>query len=67
LDYLRQRGVTVTADMQRYLRDAEPENTSRHEPYPAYYDAALAQSVRERDGRLAHRFGYRFDAAVSLT
>jgi hypothetical protein len=64
LDYLRRRGVPVTGEMERFARDAAPVNTSRHDPYPGYYDAALASLVRERDGGLAERFGYRFDPAA---
>jgi len=65
LDYLRQRGVPVTAEMKRFVRDADPVNMSRHGPYPMYYNAALASLVQERDGSLAVRFGYRFDAIAS--
>jgi hypothetical protein len=59
--YLERRGVPVTGPMTRFLRDAGPVNASRHDPYPRYYDAALAALVAERDGGLADRFGYRFD------
>jgi hypothetical protein len=61
LAYLRRRGIPVTAEMERFVRDADPVNSSRHEPYPSYYDDALASLVRERDGGLAERFGYRFN------
>jgi hypothetical protein len=64
LAYLRRRDIPVTAEMERFVRDADPVNSSRHEPYPSYYDDALASLVRERDGGLAERFGYRFNMAA---
>jgi hypothetical protein len=65
LEYLVQVGVPVCADMRGFLRDGEPVNVSRHEPYPEYYDGALAALVQERDGEVARRFDYRFDAVAS--
>jgi hypothetical protein len=65
LAYLRARSSTVTSEMVSFVRGAEPVNTSRHRPYPSYYDEELAALVRDRDGGLAERFGYRFDGALA--
>jgi hypothetical protein len=65
-EYLAGCGVAVTVPMQRYLREADPVNVSRHGPYGGYYDSALAALVDEHDGDLARRFGYSFDAAARL-
>lgn len=59
---LERVGQPVGDDMRRYIETAPAANTSVHEPYERYYDAATAEHVRLRDGSLIEEYGYTFGA-----
>jgi hypothetical protein len=43
---------------ERFLREAPPLNTSRHNSPAEYYDPDLASLIAERDGVVIDRYGY---------
>jgi hypothetical protein len=62
LAYVAARGVELTPDMEAYVRESSPANTSRHGPVATYYDAELAELVGERDQPLVERFHYSLES-----
>jgi hypothetical protein len=60
LAFLDAVGITPTDAMREFVLKAAPVNTSRHEKYQRYYDAALHRLVAERDREVIERFNYEF-------
>lgn len=60
LGLLERVGEPVNEELHRHVATAAPVNTSRHDGYADYYDAALRDRVAERDAMIIERFGYRF-------
>lgn len=52
-------GVTLTAEMNRFLRDGG--SSRRSLPYQTYYSDTLRDDVRAQERHMIERFGYRFE------
>jgi hypothetical protein len=53
-------GQAVSGAMRDFILHAAPVNAGRHAHYAGFYDDALRELVRERDGAVIARHGYRF-------
>jgi hypothetical protein len=54
----------VDRDLLRAVRNDPPLRTSRHDPYPAYFDDRLRQLVGGKTSWICDRFGYGFQAGA---
>ena len=61
LTLLADAGQEISGDLRRYILEADQRNTSRHDPYFAYYGEALRDEVGARDADVIAAHGYEFD------
>jgi hypothetical protein len=65
LRFLRAHG-SATPGLRRAIRNDPPVRTSRHGPYPEYYNDELAELVGDKARWICERFGYTFDEGRGL-
>jgi hypothetical protein len=61
LSMLEEVQQPVSDEMQTYITQAPPLNTSEHGEFRDQYDSKLAALVAERDAAVIGRYGYSFD------
>ena len=60
LPMLASVGQPVSEEMQRYVADEAPRNSSTHTAYTDYYTPELKELVAQRDAEVIATHGYRF-------